>query len=227
MPYLDSKIEKHHKGCINPVGKRLYIRDYDDNGKQKFVSWGLTCTTCGVVVKGKYERNLTKQERWKLEFGLKKLNDKEYLNRQRAYKIKRKLERIQRRKIGKDPMTPQESGLRTRIKNFKVEESDQNIVEQFLYLSPRPTVRELIDVVYPLGWDPHKHKNCIPDPEKSGYLKYDLGRWKKDPKTGEIFKWNDDPNFVSDYEKLLKQEAQKRIELMKQIIKSREVKENK
>ena len=50
-------------------------------------------------------------------------------------------------------------------------------------------------------------RNCIPDPDGSGYLKYD-------PYSGE-------------YEKLLKVEAQKRIELMEQIIKSREGKERK
>ena len=55
MPYLDSKIErnKHTKACNNPVGKRLYIRDYNDKGKTCFVSCGLICTTCGVVIKRK------------------------------------------------------------------------------------------------------------------------------------------------------------------------------
>jgi hypothetical protein len=82
-------------------------------------------------------------------------------------------------------------------------------------------MQELRQALYPLGWDPHKHKNHVPDPEKPGYLKYDFGRWKKDPKTGEFYKWNDDPNFISDYEKLLKEESLKRREFMKKVIRSR------
>ena len=62
MPYLDNKVEKHKPKCANPVGKRLYIRDYDEEGKQRFVPWGLTCTTCGVIVKEKFKPNLTPKE---------------------------------------------------------------------------------------------------------------------------------------------------------------------
>ena len=73
MPYLDSKIEasKHKKNCINPVAKRLYIRDYDDRGKQRFISWGVTCTTCGVIVKENYEPNLTSERMSPKEAGLR------------------------------------------------------------------------------------------------------------------------------------------------------------
>ena len=39
-------------------------------------------------------------------------------------------------------------------------------------------------------------------------------------KPGET-KYNSDPNFVTDYEKLLKEESQKRKEVMRQVIKSR------
>jgi hypothetical protein len=81
----------------------------------------------------------------------------------------------------------------------------------------------LRQALYPLGWDPRKskNKNYVPDPENPGYLKYDFGQWKKDPETGEFYKWNDDPNFVSDYEKLLKEESLKRREFMKKVITSR------
>lgn len=178
MPYLDSKIDKHYKNCFNPVGKRLYIRDYDTEGKQKFVSWGLTCTTCGVVVKEEYERGLTKQERQyfeddrKLEGGeyskiVEKFTGRPYgspeerLERHNMYKIKRKLKRLQRRKLGNSAITPKESGLRTRIRNLKnyfeymnrYEHSeiswDNALVEQFLNVYPRPTLKELVDIFAP------------------------------------------------------------------------------
>jgi len=59
MPYLNSKIEKHNDGCKNPVAKRIYVRDYDDKGKQRFVSYGLTCPSCNIIIKEEYQRNPT------------------------------------------------------------------------------------------------------------------------------------------------------------------------
>ena len=111
MPYLDSKIEtsKHKKSCKNPVGKRLYIRDYNDKGKPSFVSWGLTCTTCGVVIKENYNPNLTPKQLKDRE-NHKKLEEtklikrlgltdswEERLESHQRYKTARKLRRLQRR----------------------------------------------------------------------------------------------------------------------------------
>jgi hypothetical protein len=217
MPYLHSKIEpgKHKKNCGNPVAKRLYIRDYDDKGNQKFVSWGLTCTSCGVVVKQKYQRNLTKGERT--------YHDKELLEYARKRKVRQKLERLQRKKLGPDPISPTESGLRRRIGRLKefyelmsLHWGDLDIawndalVEDFLNVSPRPTIRELREVFQP-SWSKisvdsqkwRKYKGYVDDPDKQGWLKYDREKYKD----------------------LLKYEAVKRQDMMQEIIKSRRGKE--
>ena len=55
--------------------------------------------------------------------------------------------------------------------------------------------------LWPLGWDLRKHKYCIPDPDKPGYLKYD-------------------PTY-KEYEKLLEEETKKRLQVMTEIMKSR------
>ena len=97
------------------------------------------------------------------------------------------------------------------------------LCKKFLNLNPRPTFKELREALYPLGLDPRstKYKNLVRDPEKSGYLKYDKSRWSvpdiHDPK----WKYNSDPNFVSDYEKLLKEETLKLKKFMKKVIISR------
>ena len=143
MPYLDSKIDsnQHKKDCGNPVAKRLYIRDYDDEGKQRFVPWGLTCTSCGVVIPNeeKYQHNLSPKE---LEFvelekksdasGWTKMTDslrvsqgdkpksemsiEERLERERAERLANKLKRLQRK--DKQPITDKERGLRMQIRNM-------------------------------------------------------------------------------------------------------------
>jgi hypothetical protein len=76
------------------------------------------------------------------------------------------------------------------------------LCKKFLHLSPRPTIAELVHALMPLGWDPHKYRNYIPNPDKPEYLKYD-----PDGK---------------EYDKLLKEETQKRKEIMQEIIKKRE-----
>ena len=53
MPYLNKKITVHNKGCKNPNVKRLYIRDYDNKGKQKYIPYAVTCTNCDALVKEK------------------------------------------------------------------------------------------------------------------------------------------------------------------------------
>lgn len=252
MPYLDSKIDKHYKNCFNPVGKRLYIRDYDDSGKQKFVSWGLTCTTCGVVVKENYERNLTKEERHSLEvnrnlgpimskaFGGKEETDKEYLERQRAYKIRDKLQRMQRKKMGGGPMDSREIGLRKRIRGLKTfyehakysapyksekerEKEQQSIlnlynvelVEQFLHISPRPAMYELRQVFNGFDYDKHKPQFVIEYDSQKRYTAHN--GYFPDP---------DEPGWLKydkkKYVELLKSEGLKRNEMMREIIKSRQ-----
>lgn len=241
MPYLDSKIQidKHKRSCSNPVGKRLYIRDYDDEGKQKFVSWGLTCTTCGVVVKEKYERGLTpKEQRYiarrresevkgsKSEYnelmqkiGRHSITPDESLELRRRRKLGQKLERLQRTKLGPERMSPKEAGLRKRIGRLKQFYElmslhwgdlriawDDKLVEQFLNIVPRPTIKELAEVFQP-SWSKvnvdsqkwRRYKGYIDDPDKQGWLKYDKEKYKK----------------------LLESEALKRQEMMREIIESR------
>lgn len=255
MPYLDSMLEAKHKAnCTNPVGKRLYIRDYDNAGKQRFVSWGLTCTTCGVVIKEQYQRNLTPTELERKEWKIKlegsnsdsNSNSKseyaktvegltgrpyhddswqESIERDRKHRIRDKLERLQRKRLGSEPMTPTESGLRTRIRNLKryyeYQSSywsvgdkkkidfgwDNELVNEFLNgTSPRPSVRELLEVFasrsFLLSVDsqaPPGRQGLVPDPQRPGWAKYD----KKA------------------YIKILKSEAQKRMQMMRDIIKQR------
>ena len=238
MPYLDSKIEpnRHKKNCINPVAKRLYIRDYDDNGKQAFVSWGLTCTTCGVVIKQKYQPNLTPKELKRKERHIRlegskysksvgKLGGrpygtwKEQFQRNQDYKLRNKLDRLQRKKLGPTPMSPEEVGLRTRIGHLKQFYElmslhwgdldiawDDELVEKFLNISPRPTKTELAEVFQP-SWSKvnvdsqkwRRYAGFVDDPDKQGWLKYDREKYKD----------------------LLKYEALKRQEMMREIIKRR------
>jgi hypothetical protein len=247
MPYLDNKIDKHKPKCANPVGKRLYIRDYDNEGKQRFVPWGLTCTTCGVIVKEKFKPNLTPKEfeakeserkrNTKLEETYAKTFEKltgraysdpsweETLEWKRKRKIANKLERLQRKKLGPEPISPEESGLRTRIRNLKDfyqmqshywghpdnKETldfgwDEKLVEQFLNLSPRPSTSELEGIFngpeFVIDIDSKRKfrtRGFVPDREKPGWLKYDKEA----------------------YIELLKSEAHKRQEIMQTIIKTR------
>ena len=91
-----------------------------------FLSWGLTCITCRVVVKEKFEPNLTPKQIEERGYH-EKTRDlsgrskdwSEYLARQQKYKVIDKLQRLQRKKMCPEPMTPRESGLRTRIRNYE------------------------------------------------------------------------------------------------------------
>jgi len=180
MPYLDHKIEArmHKRNCINPVAKRLYIRDYDDEGKQRFVSWGMNCTTCGVIVKENYEPIPTPQQLRMIKTD-KKLEDSKYpklmerasghhynwqesLKMPHKRKVARKLEKLQRKKLGSERMSRKEAGFRTRIGRLKqfyelmgLHWGDLNIawddelVAQFLNVLPRPMIKELAEVYQP------------------------------------------------------------------------------
>jgi hypothetical protein len=65
--------------------------------------------------------------------------------------------------------------------------------------------------------------NFVPDPDNTEGLKYDTSGWRSDPENPDETKYNDDPDFLTDYQKLLVEESQKRKEIMKEIIKSRGV----
>jgi hypothetical protein len=77
--------------------------------------------------------------------------------------------------------------------------------------------------MYPLGslsLDIHQNPGYIPDPDKPGYL-YDYSHHIPDPDRPGKMKYNPDYSGITEYEKLVRQEAQKRIEIMTQIMKSR------
>jgi hypothetical protein len=116
-----------------------------------------------------------------------------------------------------DLITPTERGLRRQIKYFEMlydnvsfyssTEIDwpKGLCEKFLKINPRPTLEELNQVLYPPGglWltsqNQDTHRGYVPDQDRPGWNKYDR----------------------EEYLKVLKQEAQWRIELMLQIMKSR------
>lgn len=228
MPYLDSKIDKHKKNCGNPVGKRLYIRDYDDNGKQRFVPWGLTCTTCGVIKREKFESKPTSRLLQSCK-GLKMMfnqSPEETMEKHQKFKIQDKLKRRVRKTQGGDPISSSESGLRRRVSRlgkvyddiFRLYNSSKDVddslkfvwneqlTEQFLNLVPRPTTEELVNVIMPQGVGGTKSSDIfdkdfgyVPNPDEPGWLKYD----------------------AEEYRKILKQEAILRIDFMKKIITSR------
>lgn len=114
--------------------------------------------------------------------------------------------------VHEDITTPAERGLRMRLYRFEgtlnrcLGEGRQyrpnELCEKFLNVDPKPNIHELQHALYPLDWDPHKHTNLIPNPDRPGYLKYDIEG--------------------KEYQKLLEEETQKRREFMKRIIKERE-----
>jgi hypothetical protein len=81
------------------------------------------------------------------------------------------------------------------------------LTEKFLNLKPRPTIRDLRRVIYPPGLvirplnsqNEYTSRGYVPDPDKPGWLKYDK----------------------EEYIKIIQKEAQKRIEVMIEIINSR------
>lgn len=84
-----------------------------------------------------------------------------------------------------DPITPKERGLRTRLYKFEGYDTRRDtglggstsyrpneLCKEFLNVNPRPTIQELVQALHPLGWDIHKHRGYIKNPENVGYLKY-------------------------------------------------------
>lgn len=131
--------------------------------------------------------------------------------------------------VKNDIITPQESGLRTRVNNFKKlyfnhdhhwyysdDEREKNgicwpngLCKRFLSITPRPTIKELKQILHVPGGlglnsqNQYRRRGYVPDPSRLGWMKYD----KKE------------------YLRLLKLEAQKRQEFMEQIINSRQLAE--
>lgn len=139
-------------------------------------------------------------------------------------------------------ISPKERGLRRRIEGYNrlyyshiYEDKLRNlirwnpdVVKKFLTMQPRATVEELVKVVcssplgrYNNGSDKLRCRGLIPDPDRPGYLKYDTSTWIPDPNNPDKIKWNFDPDFVSDHEKAIIQEAQIRRKLMEDMLKER------
>jgi hypothetical protein len=120
----------------------------------------------------------------------------------------------------KGGITPEENGLRRRIRGMKqlhkysssywnnpsiADYWNSKLADKFLNLKPRPSIAELRRVVYPPGLvigltsqNQYTHRGYVPDPQKPGWMKYD----------------------EKEYLKTLKIEAQKRQDIMQQIIKN-------
>ena len=115
-----------------------------------------------------------------------------------------------------DYVTPEEEGLRRRIKNleklYKYESRDwpNGLSEEFLKIKPRPTIEELKQVFYPLGYDPRKYRDVIPDPNRADYLKYDDSVYIPHPDKPNEKKYNPENR----YQKLLNEEKEMRIKAM-------------
>jgi hypothetical protein len=134
-----------------------------------------------------------------------------------------------------------EVGLRRRIKGFnklyfyKYDDKMRNLIKwnpdvcgKFLNMEPRPTLEQLERVIYssPLGrynngYARYRHRGWIPDLDNPGYLKYDESPWIQNPNNPSKRIYNPDHNFVSDYNKLIVEEAQTRRKLMEDIIRAR------
>lgn len=124
-----------------------------------------------------------------------------------------------------DYITPEEEGLRRRIKNleklyhYESRYWPSGLCEEFLKIRPRPTTSELKQVFYPLGYDTRKSRSFIPDPDRPGHLKYDDSMFIPRPDKPDEKKYNPE----NKYQNLLDEEKEKRINLMVNIMKSRGV----
>ncbi len=140
-------------------------------------------------------------------------------------------------------ISPKENGMRRRIKGFnKLYENDsyyssrlkyligwdKGICERFLNSEPRPTIQEMEQVIYssPLqrynnGSDFYRMQQKVPLEGKPGFFKKDLSGLIQDPKRPGKIIYNPDPNFISDYQKLVVEEAHIRQAIMTRIINSR------
>lgn len=125
-------------------------------------------------------------------------------------------------KQGYNPITHNERGMRMRLYKFEgilghsTQYRPNELCNKFLNLNPRPTIEELREALWPLGWNPHEHKNFIPDPDRPGFLKYE-SPWILDKESPDYVKRKPD----TEYQKLLREETEKRKKFMKKVIKSR------
>ena len=130
-------------------------------------------------------------------------------------KCKRKYWNGQGKDNGYNPISPTERGLRRRLCRFegydprkgtRYERSTtywpNELCKKFLNLSPRSTMSELKRALMPLGRDPRRNTNYLPNADEPGYLKYNADG--------------------KEYDKLLKEELQKRKEIIQEIIKNRD-----
>src|SRR5437867_7095832 len=85
-----------------------------------------------------------------------------------------------------NPISPKERGLRVRLYRYEgydprkgtgfggsTSYQPNELCKTFLSLNPRPTIKELMQALHPLGYNVSKYRNMIPDPDNPGYLKYD------------------------------------------------------
>ena len=144
-------------------------------------------------------------------------------------------------------ITPVEDGLRRRIKGLnQLYEYDcfhhsslknlliwpPDLVDQFLSIDPRPTIAELWKVLEssPLRrynmTSANKLRGWIPDVERPGYRKRDLSHYIPNPDCPDRLMYNPDPKIIGEFEKLIIKEASLREKIMREIIKSRKLKNN-
>jgi hypothetical protein len=206
-------MEKHNKNCTDPFNvKRLCIRDYDDKGRQKFVPYALTCLSCNIIVRDvNFEHKPTDRERNTLS-NSKKLDSilglppasKEQVERARKHKVirkyKRRKDKLERKLLGEECISPEENGLRRRIKGFNklysyehdnemrdIIKWDIELCQKFLDL--RPTVKEIRHVL--LSSPLHRttsstsfrtQKRYIPRkpiPDRPGWYRRDFAKYKE------------------------------------------------
>lgn len=93
-------------------------------------------------------------------------------------------------------------------------------------MEPRPSIEQLEQVInstpltrYKKGTDGYTNRRWIAEPNRFGHMKYDRERGEPDPDNPGEFLYNLDPDFVSDYERRIVEEAQMRRNLMEDALK--------
>jgi len=148
---------------------------------------------------------------------INRVNGKDGPVPQYCAKCKRKYWNGKSKDDGYDPINDRERGLRRRLRRFEgydprkgtgfggsISYRPNELCQKFLSLNPRPTIKELLQALHPLGYDFSKSKFWVPDPNKKGHMKYDYSG--------------------KEYAALMKIESQKRRELMKRLIEERQSK---
>ena len=142
---------------------------------------------------------------------------------------------------GYNPITPRERSLRVCLYKYEGyrdvfmgivgrQYRPNELCKKFLSLNPRPTIKELYEALFPLGYDTYKnrYRHLIPDPDRNRpktegrtNLKVDDSGWIPDHENPNQVIWNRDPNFKSDWVKALEEETRLRRQVMKRVIESR------